>query len=242
VLVVHEKRLFDGLRRKSNQRRAGLAELLFDLRQDEIHRFHLPHAKRAPSPADKANDESFLCEQIVRRNDLAIVILQIEVRDFRADGKSVLSNVPPLQFGDGLRVHRLRLGWNIFRDQFFPLGIDFAQRSNLTGRNRFFERAPFHRLNTIKHKIHQSCARCIITIVRTNINLDDDVHQFARTYAAAKGISLSAAVSELLRRAEVAQPQAPKISRSKVTGLAAFPSSGKKLTSEMIREAESDLE
>jgi plasmid stability protein len=79
-------------------------------------------------------------------------------------------------------------------------------------------------------------------IVRTNINLDDDVHQFARTYAAAKGISLSAAVSELLRRAEVAQPQAPKISRSKVTGLAAFPSSGKKLTSEMIREAESDLE
>jgi len=78
--------------------------------------------------------------------------------------------------------------------------------------------------------------------MRTNINLDDDVHQFARTYAAAKGITLSAAISELLRRAEIAQPQAPKISRSRVTGLAAFPSSGKTLTSEMVREAESDLE
>jgi plasmid stability protein len=79
-------------------------------------------------------------------------------------------------------------------------------------------------------------------LMRTNINLDDDVHQFARTYAAAKGISLSAAVSELLRRAESTQPQPPKISRSKVTGLAAFPSTGRRLTSEMVREAESELD
>jgi len=78
--------------------------------------------------------------------------------------------------------------------------------------------------------------------MRTNVNLDEDVHQFARSYAAARGITLSAAISELLRRAETAQPQAPRISRSKVTGLAVFPAGGPTLTSKMVREAESELD
>jgi len=78
--------------------------------------------------------------------------------------------------------------------------------------------------------------------MRTNITLDDDVHQFAQTYAAAKGITLSAAISELVRRAQAAAPPAPEIRRSAITGLAAFPSSGRTLTSKMVREAESELE
>lgn len=77
--------------------------------------------------------------------------------------------------------------------------------------------------------------------MRTNVTLDDDVHQFAQIYAAAKGITLSAAISELVRRAQVAQPPAPEIRRSAITGLAAFPASGQTLTSKMVHEAESEL-
>ena len=76
--------------------------------------------------------------------------------------------------------------------------------------------------------------------MRTNITLDDDIHQFAQIYATAKGITLSAAVSELVRRAKEAQPSPPEIRRSSLTGLATFPDSGRTLTSKMVREAESD--
>jgi hypothetical protein len=77
--------------------------------------------------------------------------------------------------------------------------------------------------------------------MRTNINLDDDVHQFAQMYAGAKGISLSAAVSELVRRAQDTQPPAPELRRSTMTGLATFPASRQTLTSKMVRDAETDL-
>ncbi len=77
--------------------------------------------------------------------------------------------------------------------------------------------------------------------MRTNITLDDDVHYFAQMYAAAKGITLSAAISELVRRAQDAPPPAPETRRSALTGLATFPGSGRTLTSKMVHEAESDL-
>ncbi|HEY1660198.1 MAG TPA: hypothetical protein VGG14_17735 [Candidatus Sulfotelmatobacter sp.] len=76
--------------------------------------------------------------------------------------------------------------------------------------------------------------------MRTNITLDDDVHQFAQIYARAKGITLSAAISELVRRAQDTQLPVPEVRRSAITGLATFPSSGRKLTSKMVHEAESD--
>ena len=76
--------------------------------------------------------------------------------------------------------------------------------------------------------------------MRTNVTLDDDIHQFAQTYATAKGITLSAAISELVRRAQDTQPLVPEVRRSAITGLATFPASGRKLTSKMVREAESD--
>jgi hypothetical protein len=44
--------------------------------------------------------------------------------------------------------------------------------------------------------------------MRTNVTLDDDVHQLASIYASAKGITLGAAISELIRKAE-ATPQPP---------------------------------
>ena len=76
--------------------------------------------------------------------------------------------------------------------------------------------------------------------MRTNITLDDDIHKFAQMYATAKGITLSAAISELVRRAQFAQSPTPEMQRSALTGLATFPSGGQRLTSKMVHEAESD--
>jgi len=76
--------------------------------------------------------------------------------------------------------------------------------------------------------------------MRTNITLDDDIHKFAQMYATAKGITLSAAISELVRRAQNSNPPTPEMRRSALTGLATFPSGGQSLTSKMVHEAESD--
>jgi hypothetical protein len=77
--------------------------------------------------------------------------------------------------------------------------------------------------------------------MRTNITLDEDVHQLASIYASAKGITLGAAISELIRKAEAATPPVPDIRRS-ASGLPMFPPSGKVLTSRMVKEAESEFD
>jgi hypothetical protein len=40
--------------------------------------------------------------------------------------------------------------------------------------------------------------------MRMTVNLDPDVYSFTSAYAGAKGITLSAAISEVIRRAEAA--------------------------------------
>jgi len=77
--------------------------------------------------------------------------------------------------------------------------------------------------------------------MRTNVTLDDDVHQLASIYAAAKGITLGAAIGELIRKAESTPAAAPDLHRSE-SGLAMFPPSGERLTAQMIKEAESELD
>lgn len=76
--------------------------------------------------------------------------------------------------------------------------------------------------------------------MRTTVTLDDDVHKFASFYAAARGITLGAAITELIRKAEATPQPAPDIRRSP-NGLPCFPPTGKKLTLELIKEAESQL-
>ena len=76
--------------------------------------------------------------------------------------------------------------------------------------------------------------------MRTNVNLDDDVHQLASIYAMARGITLGAAISELVRKAE-SQPEKPDIRRS-ANGLPCFPASGRVLTPDMVKEGESEID
>jgi hypothetical protein len=76
--------------------------------------------------------------------------------------------------------------------------------------------------------------------MRTNVNLNDDVHQFALIYAAAKGITMSAAINELIQKAQ-AIPPPPEIGYS-ANGVPCFPSRGGVITTEMVKKIENELD
>jgi hypothetical protein len=77
--------------------------------------------------------------------------------------------------------------------------------------------------------------------MRTTITLDDDVHEFAKYYANARGITLSAAMNELVRKAEKPPDSEPLIVFSP-EGLPMFPpaGNGRVLTSEMVKRFDED--
>ena len=78
--------------------------------------------------------------------------------------------------------------------------------------------------------------------MRTNVNIADDVRQFADLYANAKGITLGEAITELIRkaqRAEAADP-GPRTFERSFAGFPIFPDSGRTITTEMVRKAEED--
>ncbi len=80
--------------------------------------------------------------------------------------------------------------------------------------------------------------------MRTNVTLEDDIYQLASVYASAKGMTLGAAIGELIRKANTTHTPSPS-SRliTAPNGLRIVPSSGKVITSEMVQEAleEDDL-
>ena len=72
--------------------------------------------------------------------------------------------------------------------------------------------------------------------MRTNVTLEDDIYQIVSVYASAKGMTLGAAIGELIRKAA---PQAQSPSSRLITapnGLRIVPSQGKVITSEMVRK------
>jgi hypothetical protein len=79
-------------------------------------------------------------------------------------------------------------------------------------------------------------------VMRTTVNLDDDVHEYATVYANANGISLSAALNELIetaRQAKEAPKPEPKLLRGP-HGLPMFPPTGGRISSEMIKKIEEE--
>jgi hypothetical protein len=78
---------------------------------------------------------------------------------------------------------------------------------------------------------------------RANINLDNDAYSAATAFAAARGIALGAAISELIRRAERA-PELPLNASQKLKrdqhGILIVKAAGPGLTSEMVREESED--
>jgi hypothetical protein len=79
--------------------------------------------------------------------------------------------------------------------------------------------------------------------MRTSVNIDTDAYDFASAYAHAKGITLGAAISELLRRAEHAPEQnLGRSGRLKESphGYLVIAKRGKVITPEMVKEASED--
>jgi hypothetical protein len=79
-------------------------------------------------------------------------------------------------------------------------------------------------------------------MMRTTLNLDDHAHHFASTYAHAKGISLSEAIGELVRKAEGAPEPGADSPRLKTSphGYLVIAGTGDTLTSEMVKETSED--
>jgi hypothetical protein len=78
--------------------------------------------------------------------------------------------------------------------------------------------------------------------MRTTITLDDDVHELATVYSSARGLTLSAAINELIRKAETAPSPRQEIRRSP-GGFPLLPKTGHVITSEMVKKySEDDIE
>jgi hypothetical protein len=75
--------------------------------------------------------------------------------------------------------------------------------------------------------------------MRTTITLSQESHEFASYYARARGITLSAAINELIRKAEAAPAPKPDI-RIGPNGLPLLPRIGKTITCEMVKQLSED--
>ena len=78
--------------------------------------------------------------------------------------------------------------------------------------------------------------------MRTTLNLDADVYRYSSAYAGAKGITLSAAISELIRRAEQVPEPGRSSPRLKMNehGYLEIAETGDVLTPAMVKEASED--
>ncbi len=77
--------------------------------------------------------------------------------------------------------------------------------------------------------------------MRTTITLNDETHTFVSYYAHARGLTLSAAIEELLRKAQAPPESIPKIVFSP-DGFPTFPPSGtgRVVTDEMVKRLEEE--
>ncbi len=78
--------------------------------------------------------------------------------------------------------------------------------------------------------------------MRMTVNLDSDVYSFTSAYAGAKGITLSAAIGELIRRAERTPEPAGAPARlvESPHGYLVIGATGNRITPEMVKEASED--
>ena len=76
--------------------------------------------------------------------------------------------------------------------------------------------------------------------MRTTVNLAPQTHEFVRYYASARGLSLSAALDELVEKAQTAQASEPPRLLRSPNGLPLFPPSGRTLTLEMVKALEEE--
>ncbi len=76
--------------------------------------------------------------------------------------------------------------------------------------------------------------------MRTTVTIDDETHEFVAYYARAKGISLGAAIDELIRKAQGPATKLQSEVRRSPNGFPLLPPSGKVITSEMVKKLEEE--
>ncbi len=76
--------------------------------------------------------------------------------------------------------------------------------------------------------------------MRTTITLNDETHALASYYAHARGLTLSAAIDELIRKAQAAPPPAPPEICYSPCGLPMFSPAGGIVTGEMVKNIEEE--
>jgi hypothetical protein len=76
--------------------------------------------------------------------------------------------------------------------------------------------------------------------MRTSITLDEDVYEIASLYATGRGVTLGAALGELVRKGSAARPSAPAGIKTARNGLKIFAARGRKITPEMVKAAQED--
>lgn len=78
--------------------------------------------------------------------------------------------------------------------------------------------------------------------MRTSITLDDDVYELAVLYSHGKGITLGAAIGELVRRGEATPPSADTSGLKRAAnGLLVFPAKpGRVITPELVKKYQED--
>jgi hypothetical protein len=76
--------------------------------------------------------------------------------------------------------------------------------------------------------------------MRTTITLNEETHTFASYYAHARGLSLSAAIDELIRKAQAVPAPKPEICFSPISGLPIFAPRDGTITAEMVKEIEEE--
>jgi len=75
--------------------------------------------------------------------------------------------------------------------------------------------------------------------MRTSVTLDEDVYQIATLYARGRGVTLGAAIGEMVRKATSAPPSgspSPNLVRVP-NGLLIIPARGRVITNEMVKAA-----
>ena len=89
--------------------------------------------------------------------------------------------------------------------------------------------------------LHQSRNVMQNADMRTTVNLAPETHEFVSYYASARGLTLSAALDELVQKAQTAPPAASpvEICRNE-RGFPIFPPTGRKLTSERVKKLEEE--
>jgi hypothetical protein len=76
--------------------------------------------------------------------------------------------------------------------------------------------------------------------MRTSITLSDETHTLASYYAHARGLTLSAAIDELIRKAQATPPATPPKICYSPSGLPMFPPTGGVVTAELVKKLDEE--